>query len=86
MIQAGVPNLTGSVLCTAGTPSKALLRNPTGAFRSSIISQGYIPQNSSTSIEGIETLIFSAESGNSIFGRANTIQPPAISILPQIKY
>ena len=36
--------------------------------------------------EGYETLHFDASRSNSIYGNSNTVQPPALTLLPCIKY
>ena len=53
-----------------------------GAFK--IISSGI-----GTTLDGSNSTVdfeFNAGYSNSIYGKANTVQPPAIMLLPQIKY
>lgn len=40
--------------------------------------------NSGTGING--TVTFDASRSNSIYGASDTVQPPAITLIPQIKY
>lgn len=71
---AGLPNITGQFTSDDQGP------NPTGAFYRVAGSQG-------DGGEGGGRLVgFNASRSNSIYGNSNTVQPPAITLLPCIKY
>ena len=74
---AGLPNITGTTSHT-GT---SCITNPAGAFYN-VNSSGY--RTSSSGGSGI-ALGFDASRSNSIYGKANTVQAPALSLMPQSK-
>lgn len=79
---AGLPDITGSA-AIGGTEQG--IYNATAAFyqngkfshmfAGAYTGQSYIP-----------ILAFSASKSNPIYGRSDTVQPPAISLMPQIRY
>lgn len=72
---AGLPNITGS---HNGTP---WISQASGAF--SIGGSSTIPNGNSTDKNFVN---FNASSSSSIYGSASTVQPPAIALLPCIKF
>lgn len=73
---AGLPNITGSVNIVNGGISVS------GAFSGS-----HSNPRISTSTAGTATgFSFSASRSNSIYGSSSTVQPPALTMLPIIKY
>lgn len=78
---AGLPDIQGRInankLITWGGPSGALYA----------VSEGLsgFPQTT-TQFTGVNSVGFKASYSNSIYGRSNTVQPPAIVLIPQIKY
>ena len=78
-LPAGLPNITGEFASIWG-------RTPTseGALYSVSFNQSTLEGGSAWN--GTIRLGFSAERSNTIYGASNTVQPPAISLLPQIKF
>ena len=81
---AGLPNITGSARLGVG--------NRIGILDYSNALQG---EGSATVVNGIsgnnaggrnDRLILDASKSNNIYGSSNTVQPPAISLIPQIHY
>lgn len=77
--EAGLPNIEGSFTLTQGGGAI----NPSGAF-----ANGAFVQNGIAAFQGsypwYET-DFSAEGSNPIYGASDTVQPPALTLLPCIK-
>ena len=86
--EAGLPNIKGSCVVAFGNAGNMFIKNTTGAI--SYISQGVIAPSSASGItyDSFDTGInFSASQSNSIYSDSvNTVQPPAITLIPQIKY
>jgi len=77
---AGLPNITGQF----GSSSYGhKIDNPSGAFSSSGSTYDKPPY---TDTSGGSILKFKASSSNSIYGNSSTVQPPALTMLPCIKY
>ena len=70
---AGLPNITGASLIAGYSAS--------GAFYNGS-SNGY----NANSNRSNRQLLFSASLSNSIYGNSNTVQPPALQLIPQIKF
>jgi len=68
-IQAGLPNITGKF----GGNSRPC--DPSGAFRQ----DNYGPQGSNTANDGC-IVMFNAQYSNDIYGKSNTVQPPAVAM------
>lgn len=94
-----LPNLINRVVqgaATAGTYKAAGLPNITGAidgfFDFQGASQAFYKYNqkegvqATTSGRGYHTIILDASRYNSIYGASSTVQPPALTMLPIIKY
>lgn len=81
--QAGLPNITGSFITRPNN-------NPSGsgAFYStwSAESGGLTAQNADFGPQGRGTTTLDASRSSSIYGASSTVQPPAITQLPIIKY
>lgn len=78
--EAGVPDITG--LFNLYTWDNG---NPHGCFSGNIDSNNVITPGSGSSYN-YNTINFSAAKSNSIYGASTTVQPPAIVLIPQIKY
>lgn len=77
-IKAGLPNISG------GT-AMAAWNNPWGAFyKNSAVQTGitFVDQEAGSK----ETVTIDASKSNSIYGASNTVQPPAITYIPIIRY
>lgn len=78
---AGLPNITGSASMTYWRNSGD--DESTGAFSiTNTARRGVSTESSSTCLQ----LNFNAADSNAIYGNAETVQPPTISLLPQIKF
>ena len=73
---AGLPNITGTFAY-----DKSYVK-PTGAF--SLILQSVKGSGATTGSD--ELMEFNASNSNSIYGNSSTVQPPALTLLPCIKY
>ena len=73
---AGLPNITGDV------GIHGWILKPTGAFKvsSNEDKAAYV------AAETAPTINFAASRSNVIYGNSNTVQPPSIVLIPQIKY
>lgn len=78
-IAAGLPNIAGSFHIMRAGPSSFK-----GAFYGNSGSQGWGVGNNDVMTEG--DVYFKASRSSNIYGASNTVQPPAISLLPQIKF
>ena len=79
---AGLPNITGN-LSKAGTTG--VFDNATGSF-SGNDSSFYAPKEGGTKFRMVNVINFNASSSSSIYGKSNTVQPPALTMLYIIKY
>lgn len=75
IISPGIPNITGTVGAYDGQGVQ------TGAFYltglANIGAEVWVPR---------QRLMFDASRANKIYGAAETVQPPTIQLIPQIKY
>lgn len=80
--EAGLPNITGG----GNNRLSSFKASPNqGAFQFSNVSDGLVQTNSQTDWS-FSNLRFDASQSNSIYGNSTTVQPPAITLIPQIKY
>lgn len=79
LLPAGLPNITGRFGATYGDSPKS-----SGVFQKSTTAQNGIGLDSGDDNTFYQN--FSAGNYNGIYGNAETVQPPAIMLLPQIKY
>ena len=82
-ISAGLPNITGVFRSVdLGASEEAI-----GAFRETMsINTGLTRDPSSSSMDFDKAIEFEASLSNTIYGASNTVQPPAATLLPLIKY
>lgn len=83
--EAGLPNIDGSYVEISWPNSVSITDTYTGAFTSESAGSsrsGNTGSGSSTATK----MIFDASRSNSIYGNSTTVQPPAIQLIPQIKY
>ena len=78
ILAAGLPNITGVI--TTNDESKI---NVSGAF--AIGNSGPVRWPVDSNGES-NNVTFDASRSSSIYGNANTVQPPSIVLIPQIKY
>lgn len=79
-VEAGLPNITGK---TTGHIADGKIAKPSGAFTVSDDSFQDLAGNLSG---GAIADVFDASRSNPIYGRSATVQPPAITMIAQIKY
>lgn len=78
MLNAGLPNIQGVISVPYGDDSKLT----TGAFENA----GARIATFTNGNANITPVKFIASNSNVIYGASNTVQPPSISLIPQIKY
>ena len=79
-ISAALPDISGSFFLPGGSQGNF---NPQGAFSAESVSySGSIANRGAPT----GTIIFNASAYNKIYGNSETVQPPALSLLPQIRY
>ncbi len=83
-IEAGLPNITGETKYTRGDVYSWKLYDTNGAFCAGATTAGLYTNNVGV---GSETnyLRFDASNSNPIYGASDTVQPPALTLLPCIK-
>ena len=79
-IEAGIPDITGDAMFD---PTFLGFSNSSGAFKSIKPANIYVAGKVISS--GYSQLGFSASASNPIYGASNTVQPPALTLLPCIK-
>lgn len=86
--QAGLPNIEG-ILYPDGQS------NVPGKYSAPDLQKGCFKGRNNTSVvynsgrseaSGATEITFSASYSNTIYGSSNTVQPPAICLVPQIRY
>lgn len=83
VLAAGIPNISGSTRIS--TQSAALgCYWPEGVFYAKGNNNLGIPDANQT--QPVSDLGFSAALSSNIYGASDTVQPPALSLIPQIKY
>ena len=85
-IEAGLPNITGSIHNIADFSDSADTANLSGALSIIAENSDWIISNTNTSNKIITGLDFDASKSNPIYGASTTVQPPAIKLLPVLKY
>lgn len=81
--EAGLPNIIGSISNVAS--GGADTSSASGALSIDARSNNYLTPGSSTYGHTFE-LAINASGFNPIYGKSNTVQPPALTLLPVIKY
>ena len=86
-LEAGLPNITGTTSTNIGNGRGAMYMEGTGAFASRtqqgaaiLLDSAYTYNNQ---VIGVE---FKASRSSNIYGNSSTVQPPAIVLIPQMKY
>lgn len=82
---AGLPNITGSFkMSEPGATSWGRFTDTSGVFTADI--NGTTKSAGNSSVSGSTRLNFDASKSNSIYGKSSTVQPPAVTLIPIIKY
>ena len=88
-LEAGLPNITGTIVVNSGKANGAInAASSTGAF-SAINDQGDGTWNAGAQGPRASlgfTATFSASKANQIYGASSTVQPPNITLIPQIRF
>ena len=83
-MDAGIPNIYGEFTCVVNNSFENYLTGPFKNIRYGITGNAVktetAPQNTMYGIS------FNASLANNIYGKANTVQPPAITFIPIIRY
>lgn len=88
MKQAGLPNIEGTLYPDGQA-------NESGRYSAPDLQKGCFKGRNNTSaiynsgrsgVSGAIEIAFSASYSNTIYGSSNTVQPPAICLVPQIRY
>ena len=85
IIEAGLPNITGEIGQNENTWFEGIFDADgnfytNGVFSTYIINRACTSANSDYMVRGVTTLYFNASLSNSIYGKANTVQPPAVTV------
>ena len=92
--EAGLPNITGEAVSESAAGSNVMYEScfwndskTTGAFTATGTSNYTQKDLASIAMAGYSPrLTFDASLSNSIYGNSTTVQPPAVTLIPQIKY
>ena len=80
ILQAGLPEISGWLQLHNWS-----INNCSGAFNNLALPSKTINSNV-TSQNGYSNVSFNASISNSVYGNSDTVQPPAITLIPQIKF
>lgn len=82
-VEAGLPNILGAtdIGGFSGTGTA-----PSGSFFNTVLSPNMTFATNVDANVNIETTSFDASRSNAIYGKSTTVQPPALALIPQIKY
>lgn len=85
-IEAGLPDISGNVRFMAAYGDSTLIRSTSGAFTKSGDLSGGTSQLDIASNNWSQYLYFNASNSNTIYGKSNTVQPPAIKVRVYTRY
>lgn len=82
-VEAGLPNILGvtDIGGFSGTGTA-----PSGPFFNTVLSPNLTVATSVDENVNLETTAFDAARSNAVYGASTTVQPPALALIPQIKY
>lgn len=86
-IEAGLPNIQGNFY--ANDISSLFwtgAKQATGAFSLNTTQKNVFSGTATALLSTTSAVLFNASSYNAIYGKSNTVQPPSIKLIPQIKY
>ena len=85
MLAAGLPNATGTTGVFRFVDAHSPINN--GVFQTSENSgEKYVAMAFTEATSRSNMLSFALSNANAIYGASSTVQPPALSLIPQIKY
>lgn len=86
-VEAGMPNIQGSFYAS---DTSSLFwtgaKKASGAFSLATDNKSVFTGGTVATYPTITTVTFKASASNAIYGKSTTVQPPAIKLIPQIKY
>lgn len=86
IISAGLPDIVGNTgFLRHSQPASSANSETNGAF-ALISAQNVLNNYDAGSTDAIAKYNFTASKSNAIYGSSDTVQPPAINLIPQIKY
>ena len=85
VLASGIPNITASIHTGANWCFVGAGYNEQGAFYTSAPSSGAHAEGGYQRYTN-QVLNFDASRSNAIYGNSNTVQPPSIVLIPQIKF
>lgn len=85
-VNAGLPGITASIEMNIQAGQMVAMMNASGAFYTTDQEQQNTTQPTTSKMNRNKTLKFDASRSNSIYGNSTTVQPPAVKLLPIIKY
>lgn len=82
-VEAGLPNILGTsdIGGFSGTGTE-----PNGPFFNTVLTPNMTVATNIDAAVNLETTTFDASKSNAIYGSSDTVQPPALALIPQIKY
>ena len=89
VLQAGLPNISGSFSVRATTgENRTVILSASGALQTVLTPNDIVNPVMQVSNEfpGISQVTFNASYSSNVYGKSSTVQPPAISLIPQIKF
>lgn len=83
-----MPDTSGQIARMPMSRKEEMKTEANGVFKNSIIPTGLWTATGSGASEliGGGTIKFNASDGNAIYGNSDTVQPPALCLIPQIKF
>lgn len=84
--EAGLPNITGEFSGVGNnneSPYKPTVKGAIYVAKSGVPKEGVPIANNG---EKDDCFGFDASRSNSVYGKATTVQPPAITLIPQLRY
>ena len=86
ILAAGLPNINGEILAMLNTVNNETVPDGSGALKLTRKDR----QNSNISLGSGNDMAcivtFNASQSNNIYGSSTTVQPPALQLIPQIKF
>lgn len=83
---AGLPNLNGTTIFSLSAQLPIFIDAASGCFGKGNVRSSATVSTTGTSASREVELAFDASTCNDIYGKSETVQPPAIVLIPQIKY
>ena len=88
VIAASLPDISGEISAVRFNPGRP--QQPTGCFSNSIYNIDgetlNLPNVSASNNSASSIIAFKASDGNNIYGASDIVQPPALALIPQLKF